>query len=212
MQVCRHESLFPVRSFCSVCIRPRAVRAACRGGIRSSSGRASTAALSRTSSAEDRGPLALSRGSDDEDELDLNRAREREREEEERRQPVLPDRKLQIPVIPRPPRGADVVISRLPNILGIKTEAYDPETFVEETVRGTEAKGHWRWLESMAPCRWKHMCAFSCLSIEWSGGDRWRVGLGVLLLTNGVFRDWHAFEPCVWGFGPCRHALGRYPP
>lgn len=119
---------------------PPMVRAACRGGIRSSSGRASTAALSRTSSVDDRGPVALSRGSDDEDELEVDRAREREREEEERRQPALPDRKLQIPVIPRPSRGADVMISRLPNILGIKTEAYDPDSFVEETVSGTEAR------------------------------------------------------------------------
>lgn len=178
-------------------MHPRVVRAACRGGIRSSSGRASTAALSRTSSAEDRGPLALSRGSDDEDELEVNEAREREREEEERRQPALPDRKLQIPVIPRPPQGADVVISRLPNILGIKTEAYDPETFVEETVRGTEAKGHWavggpwRLAGDNIFVRFP-VCLWSGL-VEMDGVPAWASSSSEM----ECFRDWHAFEPCV---------------
>eukprot|EP00904_Undaria_pinnatifida_P005599 jgi/Undpi1/2169/HiC_scaffold_12.g05555.m1 len=37
-----------------------------------------------------------------------------------------------IPVLPRPPREADVMVSRLPNILGVKTEAFDPDTYDEE--------------------------------------------------------------------------------
>ncbi|CAM9297968.1 unnamed protein product, partial [Ectocarpus sp. 6 AP-2014] len=37
-----------------------------------------------------------------------------------------------IPVLPRPPAEADVMISRLPNILGVKTEAFDPDTYEEE--------------------------------------------------------------------------------
>lgn len=56
-------------------------------------------------------------------------------EDEEERAPPEPDRELQIPVLPRPRAGADVMISRLPNILGVKTEAFDPDTYVEEAVR-----------------------------------------------------------------------------
>lgn len=44
-------------------------------------------------------------------------------------------RPRQIPVLPRPPAGADVMVSRLPNILGVKTEAFDPDTYDEEAVR-----------------------------------------------------------------------------
>ncbi|CAM9219214.1 unnamed protein product, partial [Ectocarpus sp. 12 AP-2014] len=38
----------------------------------------------------------------------------------------------EIPVLPRPPAEADVMVSRLPNILGVKTEAFDPDTYEEE--------------------------------------------------------------------------------
>lgn len=56
-------------------------------------------------------------------------------DEEDEAPPALPDRELQIPVLPRPPPGADVMVSRLPNILGVKTEAFDPDTYDEDAVR-----------------------------------------------------------------------------
>ncbi|CAN0402574.1 unnamed protein product, partial [Discosporangium mesarthrocarpum] len=43
-----------------------------------------------------------------------------------------PDQEIQIPVLPGPTKEAEVMVSRLPNILGIKTEAFDPNTFQEE--------------------------------------------------------------------------------
>lgn len=47
----------------------------------------------------------------------------------------MPDRELQIPMLPRPPAEADVMVSRLPNILGVKTEGFDPDTYDEDAVR-----------------------------------------------------------------------------
>lgn len=64
-------------------------------------------------------------------------------EKEEEAPPALPDRELCIPVLPRPPPGADVMISRLPNILGFKTEAFDPETYDEAAVRFGEGLSGW---------------------------------------------------------------------
>lgn len=58
-------------------------------------------------------------------------------EEEEAPVPALPDREMQIPVLPKPPAAAEVMVSRLPNILGVKAEAFDPDTYVEEEVRAT---------------------------------------------------------------------------